>query len=336
MVQNFFENIERIPLDAIDPEDRLFAISPPWLPLEQLIRSIKNTGLLSPLHVQRTDRSRFRLIIGFRRYQAACKLRFQEIPCIVRAEENALKLFVQALEDNLVSRPLQLVEKAHVLLKLRRHFELSTRTLLDNFAPLLDIRADRLHLERYLDLARLPKSLQRAIPKPLDPEIALNLSGWKTEEQDFFLALLSKYRLRKNKQKQLFTLLDELRALQRIAPSAPRDGERAPVEILWQKSGAGKIEQDERLPLSDRFEQVLEKLHRLRFPHLSEYEEKYAELKSALKLPPQIQFHAPRYFEGNRINVSFSFRHPQELLEVAKKLQETAKKDEVKEILELL
>ena len=334
MAQKFPDNLELIRSDQIDAQDRLFAISLPWLPIDQLMRSVKGTGILSPLHVQRTELGQFRIIIGFRRYEAARKLGVREIPCIVRDEEDGLTLFVEALEDNLVTRPLHLLEKAHLLLRLRDHFGLSDQALMDDFMPLLDLQADRFHLQQCLDLARLPGSLQRAVLDPLEPEIALKLSSWKSEEQEFFQALASKFRLGRNKQKQLFTLFDELRASAGTSPSGPLVTGSAPM--LWQRSGAAKIEQEGRLSPSDRFAKAYKALYRLRFPRLSEYEQTYERLKAALKLPPEIQLHAPRYFEGSRMTVLLSFQSAEELFGQARKLEGIAKTDEIKQILELL
>jgi len=334
MAQKFHYNLKTIRSDKLDARDRLFAVSLPWLPLDPLLRSVRKSGILSPLHVQPAGPGKFRIIIGFRRYKVAGELGLQEIPCIVRDEESKLTLFVQALEDNLVTRPLHVLEKAHLLLKLRDEFGLSDEVLMDDFMPLLDVRVDRFHLQQYLNLARLPEPLQRAIPDALEPEIALKLSGWKSEEQEFFQTLASKFHLGKNKQKQLFTLLDELRDSISVTPSGPRT--KNTVQILWKKCGAAEIEEDERLSLSDRFAKAFEALYRQRFPRLSAYEEKYERLKSALKLPSRIQFHAPRHFEGEKIDVSFAFHSAEELSETAKKLKGIARSDEVKKILELL
>ena len=334
MAQKLNHNLKTIQSSQIDPQDRFFAISLPWLPLEPLMRSVRERGILSPLHVQPTAPGRFRIIIGFRRFEVARELGFQEIPCIVREEESKLTLFVQALEDNLVTRPFHLLEKAHLLLKLRDQFGLSDQVLMDDFMSLLDIRVDRFHLQQYLSLARLPGPLQRALLDPLEPAVALKLSSWKSEEQEFFQTLVSKFRLGRNKQKQLFALLDELRDSTAVTPSGPE--KKVSVPILWQQSGAAQIEEDQRLSLSERFGKAFEVLYRERFPGLATYEQEYQRLKSALKLPSRIQFHAPRYFEGEKIDVSFAFQSSDELFETAKKLEEIAQSDEVRKILELL
>ena len=327
------DTVKMIPADRIHSEDRLFAISLPWSPIDQLSRSVGKLGILSPLHVQKTGSDRFRMVIGFRRYLSCQKLGVESIPCFVREQENELALFAEALEENLVTRGLHLLEKAHVLLKLRRDFRLEDQALMEDFMPLLEIRADRFHLDRYLDLAQLPESLQRCLLDTLEPDIALKLPKWMDQERDFFLGITSRFQLGKNKQKQLFALLDELRDLNRQAGSV---WEAEGLERIWQESGAADIEGDRSLSYSERFSRAFECLRRLRFPSLTEHEKRYEELKGALKIPPQIHFQAPPYFEGNRIDVRFSFADSSEMLKVAQKLEAMAQTDELRKILDLI
>jgi len=325
--------IQMISAERIDSEDRFFAVSLPWSPIEQLNRSVEKVGILSPLHVQKTTDDKFRIVMGFRRYLSCQNLGVLNIPCIVREQDDEGALFIEALEDNLATRGLHLLEKAHALMKLRRNFKLEDQILMENFMPQLEIRADRFHLDRYLDLAQLPESIQRSLLDPLEPDVALKLSSWNDQEQNFFLGVISRFPLGKNKQKQLFGILDELRALLRQGGALFQAKD---LDGIWAECGAVAIERDESLSLPERFNRAFEGLRRLRFPRLTEHEKRYQELKAALKIPPQIHFVAPPYFEGDQIDVSFSFGDSAELLEVAAKLDAMAQKDELKEILKLL
>ena len=151
MTENLAYHLENISIDRIDPQDCLFSISLPWLPLNRLTQSIHQNGLWSPLHLQKKTDTQFRIIMGFRRYQAIKNLDIKIVPCLIRHEQKPLALFTQALEDNLTKRSLHLMEKARTILKLHRDFEVSHQDLLDEYLPLLDIRADRFHLQQQLD-----------------------------------------------------------------------------------------------------------------------------------------------------------------------------------------
>ena len=337
MIENFSHNLETIPTDRIDSKERLFSVSLPWLSLDQLTRSIHRNGLLSPLHLQKRAHAKFRIVIGFRRYQAARNLGFQALPCVIRDERNPLVLYRQALEDNLTVRPLHLMEKARVLLKLHRDFEVDHQILMDEYLPLLGIRPDRFHLRQQFDLASLSLFLQRAVSDLLEPGIALKMSPWKSEEQRFFFDLVSEFQLGGNKQNKLFTLLDEIQASRLHHPAtSPEHSRQVSIQTIWQQSGAAEKAEDKHLPLQERFEQALKKLFQLRFPHLSQHEKRYAELKAALKFPPQVQLRLPPNFEGNQVNVSLSARDLDELLALTEKLHDAAREGGLKQIFDLL
>ena len=322
-----------ISFDQINPADRLFAVSLPWVPIDQLNYSVGKTGILSPLHVQRSLDGRFRIVIGFRRYLSCQNLGIQDIPCFIREQKDDLALFVAALEDNLATRELHLLEKAKVLSKLRSEFKLSDDTIMGKFMPLIDIRADRFHFNRYLGIAQLPEILQRSLLDPLEPDIALKLSKWKEQEQVFFLQIISKFQLGKNKQKQLFTVLDELLALEKHVGSS---FETRSLKEIWNECRAMDAGRIQSLSISEDYRRTFEALRRLRLPNLAKHEKIYEKLKAALKIPPQINFQAPPYFEGDKIDVGFSFADSDELLKVATKLQDIAKTDELRKILALL
>ena len=229
------------------------------------------------------------------------------------------------------------MEKARTILKLHRDFKVSHQTLLDEYLPLLDIRPDQFHLSQQLDLASLPLYLQQFIGNLLGTEIALKISRWKTEEQKFFVNLISKFKLGTNKQTKLFVLLDEIQAAKlQNSDNSPENPRSVSIQTIWQQSGASEKEKEAHLPPKKRFEQALKKLRQLRFPHLSQYESQYLKLKASLKLPPQIQLNIPPDFEGNQISISLSAKNLEELLVLTERLNYITQTSEMKKIFNLL
>lgn len=320
--------IQWLGIDEIDPQDRTFATSLPWLPMDTLVESVRRVGVLTPLRISAGGAGKKRIVSGFRRHEAARRLGLAALPALFASATEAKELFIEALLDNLATRGLHDLEKAHALWKLHAEFGLGEQSLIDEFLPLLGIRADRFHFNYYLSLARLPETLGRALTEGLEAEIALKLLSWEEEGQLFFLAKVKSFSLGKNRQKELFVLLDELRS----QPASPHSS----LTDIWDGSGAAEIESEERLSPSERLQGILIRLQAARFPRISEYEERYNALKSALRIPPEIQFHAPRYFEGDRLNVAFAFRTPGELRRVADKLREMSDREELEEIFKLL
>ncbi|MFQ5738556.1 MAG: ParB/RepB/Spo0J family partition protein [Acidobacteriota bacterium] len=322
-------------LSQIDAEDRTFAISPAWLFPQRLLESVRQAGILSPLQVVATHPGRFRIVSGFQRYRAADRVGLASVPCLLQQPGSSeLDLFLRVVRENQGTRPLLEVEKASVLRKLKERFLLSDRELIEQFQPLLGIRSDRHSLKRYLQLSRLPEQLQRSLPS-LRLEMALKIAAWMPEEQSFLLGVLERYHPGKNKQKELFELLDELRATLRRDPVKPAPS-RPLVPRIWQESGAAEIDQDSGLARTEQLDKIISRLRLWRYPVLCRLEDRYRKLKRALALPAGIQLNAPRFFEGDRMAIRFMFRTPEELRGAGRKLQEIAEKKELKEIFELL
>ncbi len=326
-------SIETISLEQIESEDRAFAISPVWFPLGHLVSAVKQVGIVSPLHLQRTEAGRLRIVMGFRRFRAAQVVGLGEVPCLLREDESQ-QLFLEGILDNAATRSLHELEKAWILLKLRRQFVLDESVLIQDYLPLLELRPDRFHLRHYLALAGLPDPIQRAVYEYLDGEVAVKVARWQLDEQELFLAVSSGHRLGRNKQKLLFGLLDDLRMQE---PSSIGDTPGiGPLQVFWQREGLEKIARDEQMAPPERFERIVRRLRELRYPTLSQHEERYSQLKKGLKLPPEIQLQLPPFFEGERISVSFSSRTPGEFLSLAEKLHEVGRGKELQEIFKLL
>ncbi len=305
-------------------DDRTYAITPDWFPVEPLRASILRAGIISPLHLQTAGTGTFRIVAGFRRYAVAAALGIGTVPALIDVAGDGLPSFLLELFDNLGSRPLHDLEKAAVLAKLQGQFDVSHEELIDEFLPALGIPPNRFQLGRFLELARLSVRLQRSVYSGLEAEIATRLAKWKSDDQESYLGLLSTYQPGRNRRKELFTLLDELRT------------DSGSVTQVLEASGASAVDRDSETSPVDRFQRILEILRARRYPTLTAHEQRYQDLKHALRIPPEIQFNAPRYFEGDQISIAFSFRSVEQLREIARKLNRVAEKPELGRILEML
>ncbi len=324
MADSFFPRVREIPVEAIQAQDRTFAILPPHLPLGPLLESVREAGILTPLHLQRMDSGLFRIVSGFRRYSAAARLRLATVPAVVRYAESSLGLFRQVLFENLALHVLGEFDKATAVSKLRIQFAVDEDFLIREYLPLLQINPDRAQLVRYLHLADLPEAVRQAGDEGLNAQVALGISAWKEPEQEWFLTLVRRYRLRGNKQKKLFTLLDELRLVHES------------TRVAFSRSGAQEVDRNRKFPAQQRFDLMVRRLRQLRYPVLSEYEGRYRRLKRALQAPPSVRFEIPPFFEGDDVRISFAFRKPEQLRRIARWLADAADRDELRQILEML
>lgn len=325
MFDNGFTPIQSVPLEQIDPEDRTLSVSPFPVRSEPLICSVQRAGILTPLVLQRNSSGALRIVQGFRRFLAACVCGFNTIPAAIHPAGSERDLFLKAVWENIGSRSITDLEKGEILYKLRRHFEIPSLLLIDEFLPPLGLKADRYHLDLFLAVARLPQTLKTAVHHGLDLKTALNVSRWAPNEQLFFCRLVTDFQPSLSRQREFFQLADELRAREKLE-----------VASVWEKSGAAQVARRQDLPPATRFAQILESLRKQRFPVLSESEERYQNLKQSLKLPPQIQIQVPPYFEGNQISISLQVNSPQQLIAFCEKLRRTGTRPELAEIFELL
>ena len=92
--------------------------------LEELTKSIKNQGVLSPILVRELGLNEYEVIAGERRLRASKKAGLPSIPCLVdqKKDQDAL---ISALIENLQREDLNPVEEARGLDRLKREFGLT-------------------------------------------------------------------------------------------------------------------------------------------------------------------------------------------------------------------
>jgi len=233
---------------------------------------------------------------------------------------------VTVLWENLGFRALTEIEKAVALTKLKGQFGFNETQLIKDFLPALGLRADRYNLEQALRVARLPESFHRAMTYGrLSTDIALELSAWSRRDQELFVGLVRRYQLGRNKQKGLFEVLNDLRRIQ--------DSEAC---AIWEESGAKELDEDTQLSPQDRLARIKTVLRHLRYPRLSQHEERYRSLRNALRFPPGVRISVPAYFEGSRITITIEADSSSELrnrLDDSRRLLDGKELDQMFELL---
>jgi ParB family chromosome partitioning protein len=68
--------------------------------LQELMNSIAELGLLSPIKVRTTNDGRYKIIYGNRRYKACKTLGRTTIPCIVSAVTDELEIYLEQIAEN--------------------------------------------------------------------------------------------------------------------------------------------------------------------------------------------------------------------------------------------
>ncbi|BBI31374.1 ParB/RepB/Spo0J family partition protein [Cohnella abietis] len=86
--------------------------------LQELMSSIEELGLLSPIKVRTTNDGRFKIIYGNRRYKACKMLGRPTIPCIVSNVTDEMEIYLEQIAENLTRQGFSPIEEAEAFNKL--------------------------------------------------------------------------------------------------------------------------------------------------------------------------------------------------------------------------
>ncbi|WP_192043529.1 ParB/RepB/Spo0J family partition protein [Paenibacillus rhizovicinus] len=86
--------------------------------LEELMKSIEELGLLSPIKVRTTPDGRYKIIYGNRRYKASKMLNKPTIPCIVSTATDEMDIYLEQIAENLTREGFSPIEEAEAFHKL--------------------------------------------------------------------------------------------------------------------------------------------------------------------------------------------------------------------------
>jgi len=145
-----------IPIDRIVPNPRQPRQTFDEEPLEELIHSIREVGLLQPIVVRQVAPDQFELVMGERRWRAGVRAGLDAIPAIVRATDDD-KLLLDALLENLHRVQLNPLEEAAAYDQLLVDFSCTHEQLADR------IGRSRSQVTNTLRLLKLPPSVQRKV-----------------------------------------------------------------------------------------------------------------------------------------------------------------------------
>ena len=90
------------------------------------------------------------------------------------------------------------------------------------------------------------------------------------------------------------------------------------------------------MPTPQKTEYIRKRLKEKRFPKLLSLEGELQSKLRALKVPPEVSLSAPPFLEGEKLNVTFSFKNREELKKIIGRLSDISDKKELESILKML
>jgi ParB family chromosome partitioning protein len=170
--QYYFE----CPIEAIEPNPYQPRQSFSPSELEEMVSSVREKGIITPLLVSRTERG-YQLIAGERRWRAAQKAGLERVPVVVR-EVTGPESLELALVENIHRKDLNPIEEALAYRRLQEE----TGATQDSLANRLG--KDRSTITNFLRLLKLPAFIQKDV---LDGRLNMGharvLAGFKIAQE---------------------------------------------------------------------------------------------------------------------------------------------------------
>jgi hypothetical protein len=306
-----------IPIDKINLSDERFRISH-YFPLDNLIQSIKVTGLVNPpVLVNREDQPI--VLSGWKRILACQRLAFDIIPVFVSGEVADLDAFKIPVYENLALREYNQIEKADILKKLKQ-FGQDEKGLIREFLPLLGIPPTPKHLKLYLEFSNFVPALREIIHKKnINFAVLQVLVEFKPQVREALIPFLLP--LGQNKQKELVTNLYEISRRERIPA----------VEVLTSKSIV-RIQKDKNLSPIQKADKIRILLKQRRNPTLTTWAQTFESILEKLNLSKGVVVSPTPFFESDDMSLNLSFKNREEFIQKLSKLQDLSKKKEFSDL----
>lgn len=119
-------NIHEIPMHLIDEDTDQPRYQFDEEALQELMKSIEEIGLLSPIKVRTTADNRYKIIYGNRRYKASKMLGRPTMSCIVSTVTDELEIYLEQIAENLTREGFSPIEEAEAFHKLMNDSKFSS------------------------------------------------------------------------------------------------------------------------------------------------------------------------------------------------------------------
>jgi len=277
--------------------------------LEPLKASIDKFGVLNPPYLLKDPDSTFTVVAGYRRLLAVRELGWPDILCqIIPDALPPLTALLLNLNDNLIHRQLNNIEKGMVLKRLTRF--LKEEEIVSDFMPTLGIPANTQTLRLFLGLQELEESIQISVAME---RVSLRVAG-------LMLNIGRDDRLRIN---DLFTSLKfsfnrQWEVTQWIKEIANREG--LSIKEVLDKGDIIELLNNDRINNPQKVKLIVKILKSVRFPSLLEAERLFREGLSNLRLPLGVKIIPPLFFEGIDYRLEIVFTEGEGLKETLAEL----------------
>ncbi|MBI3018296.1 MAG: ParB N-terminal domain-containing protein [Deltaproteobacteria bacterium] len=311
---------EDISISKIQLDHRLFEVS--FLPdLTVLKNSIEKKGILQPVHLKAAGEGRFQIVCGFRRIECAQALGFTQAPAFILEDHvSLLECFERAVEENFFSRKFNLVEKAVIIQKLEKEFQISKEILIQRYLPFLGLSSSEAVYQLYKNILALDPVLQDySVRNGLPTHAIEEFFKFHAQDQKTVIPFLHSVHFSVSTLKEFLIWIYEISLRDRASVS----------ELLVDP--LNHVVRNPAIDGRQKLQNLRQWLKNKRYPMLSSLETRFVLLKQKLHLPLE----SSEFFEDNKIHMKLSFQNKEELEQWIEKMKEASLRPELDELLKM-
>ena len=272
--------------------------------LESLKASIEKFGVINPPYLLKSPDNHFMVVAGYRRLLAVKELGWIDITCNVLSDTFSLfNALLFNLNDNLIHRQLNTIEKGMILQRLTRF--LSIEKIVANFMPILGFSSNKQQLELLLSLEELEERIKVSIAmERLSTRVAGLMRGIEKNDRLEINDLFTSLKWSFNQQWEITQWIKEI---------ASREG--CSIKEILDSKDIKEVFHTTTMNKPQKVKAIVKILKSRRFPSLSKAEKLFHKGISHLSLPLGVRIIPPPFFEGTDYKLEVTFRKGEDLKE---------------------
>lgn len=292
---------------------------------DRLKASIRESGIQTPLHVLKAGKG-YRLLSGFRRFEAALELGLEKIPgSIIPKNYPVEEAFRNVLLEHIVSQSLNIVEKSRAV-RILLELGVSLDSMRKDFFPLLELPKKRGIIQDVKDvLSFSPKVLDYIEKYDISLKQADMFERLTVSEQELVVDLVMNLGIRG------VELADMIEALQDIVCR-----EDISIESVFKKLDCQQIIESEDVSKNQKLNRIKERLNRMRYPRLYAWNDKLNSQRKKIGLPENVRLTWDRSLEKPGIHIMVHVRSPKDMDEPLRHLSRSETKKAIDEMLSIV
>ena len=289
-----------LPVGVLDTES--FAFTYPPEPSQELLKSIRKTGILTPLMVL-PEGETMRLFDGHRRLLVAREIGLTEVPAAILPELPSQELFSLWIGAQNANRRLNPFEIARLVQEGPSAFRLPREEVLRHLKkepgrippPLLPALPGILNLPERLK----QEAVRRGYSAPFLVKIVETFSPDLLSE---VARILDHFSLSENQADQLLTWLDEIARRDHLAFPEVLSTDPLPFLLAHPK-----------MPSAKKRDAFLKAVYKMRFPRKAELDTAFREIRQKVEGVGNLRLLPPPNFAGDRFELRITFRDAEDL-----------------------